>query len=60
MKKELTPSKMYCQIFKRSTSHYGNKVLKRCKSIAVKEFKGKKMCVNCFAKLSEKGDKGNG
>jgi len=54
MKTELKPSKTYCQIFKRGTSHYGNKALKRCKSIAMKEINGKKVCVNCFAKLSER------
>lgn len=41
-------------MFKPGTSHWGNKVLKRCKSVATKEFNGKKYCVNCFVKVSQR------
>lgn len=52
--------KTYCQMFKRGTSHWGNKVLKRCKSVGIKDFNGKKFCVNCFEKLKQKGGETNG
>jgi len=37
-----------CQIFKLGISHLGNKANKKCKSIAMHELNGKKMCVNCY------------
>ena len=40
--------KNYCQNFKTGTSHWGNRCLKRCQSIAIKEFNGKQLCVNCY------------
>jgi len=46
-----------CQIFKPCISHWGNKALKRCKSIATNEINGKKVCVNCFRDIAFKKDK---
>lgn len=39
--------KTTCENFKRGNSHYGNPVLKRCKSAAIEFVNGKMLCVNC-------------
>lgn len=52
MTETVIPEKFSCQMFKIGNSHWGNKALKRCKSIATKDFNGKRFCHNCYIKAS--------